>query len=237
MTQRVSLAGYEILGELGRGTTGIIYQARHPIKPDRLVALKTPRFLPESGNSEERWRPTCFRIESQLLALLTRDSDLHFTTLYDVVAGFGLPQHPLGFYAREYVDGSTLQQLATAGSLTLRTGISTLATLAKAVSLVHAQGFAHRNLHPSNVLVPVSGMPKLIGLGLSWLLAGSKLLSPGAPGVPAEVDVRALLQMLDWLCTTLRHPVPAPLHTMYHPASIPSLDRFADMLNSYLQVG
>src|SRR6516225_5574876 len=126
MTQRVSLAGYEILGELGRGTTGIIYQARHPIKPDRLVALKTPRFLPESGNSEERWRPTCFRIESQLLALLTRDSDLHFTTLYDVVAGFGLPQHPLGFYAREYVDGSTLQQLATAGSLTLRTGISTL---------------------------------------------------------------------------------------------------------------
>jgi serine/threonine-protein kinase len=236
MTQPVSLAGYEILGELGRGTTGIIYQARHPIKPDRLVALKTPRFLPKSEDSAERWRPTCFRLEGQLLALLTREPDPHFTTLYDIVAGFGLPEHPLGFYAREYVDGSTLEQLATADSLTLRTGISIVATVAKAVSLVHAQGFAHRNLHPSNVLVPASSMPKLIGLGLSWLLAGSKLLPPGVPGVPAEVDVQALLNMLDWLCTTLRQLIPAPLHTMYHPASIPSLDRFTDMLNNYLQI-
>jgi serine/threonine-protein kinase len=233
MTQPTSLAGYEILGELGRGTTGIIYKARHPIKPERPVALKTPRLVPES---EARWRATCFHSESQLLARLTWEPDPHFTTLYDVVAGFGLPQHPHGFYAREYVDGSTLEQLATADSLTLRTGISIVATVAKAVSLVHAQGFAHRNLHPSNVLVPASSMPKLIGLGLSWLLAGSNLLPPGVSGVPAEVDARALLQMLDWLCTTLRHPVPAPLQTMYHPASIPSLDRFSDMLNNYLQI-
>jgi serine/threonine-protein kinase len=230
MTQPVSLAGYEILGELGRGTTGVIYQARHPIKRDRLVTLKTPCLLPES---EARWRANCFHLEAQLLARLTSEPDPRFTMLYDVVAG--VPGHPHGFYAREYVDGSTLEQLAVARTLTLRTGISILATVAEAVSLVHKQGLAHRNLHPSNVLVVASGTPKLIGLGLTWLLAGSNQLPPGVPGVPAEVDVQALQQMLDWLGTTLRQPIPAPLHGICQSGSLPTPDRFAQVMRTYLQ--
>ncbi|MCI0456735.1 MAG: protein kinase [Gemmataceae bacterium] len=235
MTQPAFVDGYEILGELGRGTTGVVYKARFPHIPvisDRLVALKVPSLV---AQSEARWRATCFRMECQLLALLTSESDPHFAQLYDV--GGPVQEQPLGFYAREFVDGSTLEQLATARSLTLRTGISILATVAEAVSLVHLQGFAHRNLRPSNVLVTAGGMPKLIGFGLVWLLAGTNLLPPGVPGVAPEVDVRALQQMMDWLCATLGQPVPAPLEAMRQPGSIPSPVRFADALNSYLQAG
>jgi hypothetical protein len=60
MTQPTSVGPYEILEELGRGTTGIIYKARHPIERHRFVALKTPCIVPES---EARWRATCFRGE------------------------------------------------------------------------------------------------------------------------------------------------------------------------------
>jgi hypothetical protein len=75
----------------------------------------------------------------------------------------------------------------------------------------------------------------VIGFGLVWLLAGTSLLPPGVPGVPAEVDVRVLQQMLDWLCATLGHPVPAPLEAIRYPGSITSAVRFADALNSYIQ--
>ena len=117
----------------------------------------------------------------------------------------------------------------------MHTGISILATVAEAVAVVHAKGAAHRNLHPSNVLVTAGGAPKLIGFGLVEALAGSNGLPPGVPGVPAEVDGRALQQMLDWLCATLRQPIPAPLEAIRHPSSIPSAVRFADALNSYLR--
>src|SRR5579862_1150181 len=215
MTQPASVGPDAILAELSRGTTGIMYKARHPIKHDRLVAVKTPHLPAES---EVRWRTTCFRMECHVLALMTFKPDPSFATLYDV--GAGVPEHPLGYYARELVDGSTLKQLTTARSLTLHGGISVLATVAKAVSLVHAQGFVHRNLDPSNVLISASGMPKLIGFGRVWLLSGTSLLPPSVPGVPAEVDVHALQQMLDWLCEMLGQRVPAPLEGIRQPGSI-----------------
>ena len=230
MSQPTSIGPYEIIAELGHGTTGIIYKARHPIQRDRLVALKTPRPSPDS---ERPWRRTCFRMECQLLARLTHEPNLHFASLYDV--GAGLPGHPEGFYAREFIQGSTLEQLATARAITLRSGISILASVAKAITLVHFQGFAHRNLHPSNVLVMTAGTPKLIGFGQVWLLAGTNLLPPGVPGVSAEVDVRGLQQMLDNLCAMLGQSIPAPLEETRQPDPMPGVSRFAEALNDYLQ--
>ncbi len=230
MTHPASVGPYEILAELGSGTTGIVNKACHVAMPDRIVALKVPRLGP---GSEARWRANCYQMEWQLLACLTHKHDPRFATLYDV--GIGKQEHPVHHYTREYIDGVTLEQLATTKTMTLRSGISILATVAKAVTVVHARDYAHRNLHPSNVLVPVSGEPKLIGFGLVWILAGSNLLPPGVPGVSAEVDVRALQHMLDWLCATLGQPIPAPLEALRRSCAIPCVARLADALDNYLQ--
>jgi serine/threonine protein kinase len=168
-----------------------------------------------------------------LLAILTGRPDAPFTTLYEIVGE--VPGHPIGLYAREFVDGTTLEELVTAGSVDLRSGIRILATVAEAVSLVHDQGLAHSNLDPSNVLVTASAKPKLIGFGHTWFLAGSDQLPTGVPGVPVDLDVRALRRMLDWLCARLREPIPTPLEEIRQPGSISSSERFAHALKSYLQ--
>src|SRR5262245_39174859 len=84
MSRGAVVDGYEILGDLGRGTTGVVYSARYPHNPvirDRVVALKVP--FP-GAESETRWRTTCFRMECQALALLTQEPDRHFAQLLDV---------------------------------------------------------------------------------------------------------------------------------------------------------
>ena len=228
MTQPASVDGYEILAVLGRGTTGLVYKARHPIKPDRLVAVKMPLL---GSGSESHRQLARHNNEWNALGILTWEPDPVLPTFYD--AGYGVLGEP--FYAREFMDGCALEQLVATGALSLREGIRILATIAGAVQRMHDRQIAHRNLRPARILVGADGTPKLIGFGHVGPLAGADRLPPGMSGVSAEMDVRALQAMLAWLCATLRQPVPAPLEAVREPGAVPSPGRLADALGSYLQ--
>jgi serine/threonine protein kinase len=198
-----------------------VYKARQSVL-NRIVALKMP-LLDRASNVPERLAR--FRREAEVLACLNHDPDPDFPTLYDVGEYQG---HP--YIVREFVEGSTLEQLVTARTLSIREGVGVLAAVARAVQRVHGRGIAHRNLHPSNILIAAGGSPKLISFGRVGLLAGSGLLPSGASSVPAESDVRALKEILGWLGAALGQPVPPP-------ASVESLTAFAEALESYLQAG
>jgi serine/threonine protein kinase len=224
------VCGYEILAELGRGTTGIVYKARHPVvKPDRLVALKVPSL---GSGPEAAVRHACYYNEWNALRVLTWEPDPVIPTLYNVVCDFAGQSN---CYAREFVEGSTLEQLVASGTVGLRAGIRVLSTIAGAVQRMHALWIAHRNLRASNALVNGDGEPKLIGFRHVGPLTGANRLPPGMSGVSPEVDVRALQEMLAWLSAALHQPVPAPLETVQQPGAVPNPGRFAEALGSYLQ--
>ena len=230
MTQPAFVCGYEILAELGRGTTGIVYKARHPVvKPDRVLALKMPLLgsEPEVANRLVR-----FQNEWNALRVLTWEPDPVIPTLYDVGCDF---KGQNDYYVREFVVGSTLEQLVASGAADLRDGIQVLSTIAAAVQRMHRLGIAHRNLRASNVLVTIDGLPKMIGFGHVRPLAGAHGLPPGLSGVVPAVDMLAMQEILVWLCSTLNCPVPAPLEPVRQPDSVPDPGRFAATLDSYLQ--
>src|SRR5262249_33639094 len=115
------------------------------------------------------------------------------------------------YYIREFVEGETLEERVSSRSIRSMDGVRVLATIAGAVARVHARGFVHRNLTPSNVLVASDGTPKLIGFGRVAMQAGRGDRLRGAPSVSPEIDVKALQAMLGWVFSALGEPLQGPL--------------------------
>src|SRR5262249_44755050 len=142
--------------ELGRGTTGTFYKARHPVvKPERVLALKVPLLV---SGPDATGRMARYHNEWNALRVLTWEPDPAIPTLYDVGCDAAWQNH---YYVRELVDGSTLEQLVASGAVSLREGIRALSAIAGAVQRMHGRGIAHRNLRGPNVLVRADGTAKL----------------------------------------------------------------------------
>jgi pSer/pThr/pTyr-binding forkhead associated (FHA) protein len=193
-----SSSGYEIIGELGRGTSGVVYKANW-IALRRLVAIKMPTVTSEDRDL----RIEGMLREARLLANLTNQSHEHLVKLHAVGVFQDLP-----FLVRELVEGQDFEQWIGRRLRPWAEAATALARIASTIHEIHERGFVHRNLHPSNILIGSNNTAKLIGFGSVGFLAGSPELPAGAVGQPAETDIHALGKILDWMCAKLPGPVP-----------------------------
>jgi hypothetical protein len=136
--------GYEILGELGRGGMGVVYQARH-LALKRVVALKMIK-AGEFAGATERAR---FKAEAEAAARLSHPN---IVQIFDVDEAGGYP-----FCALEFVDGGSLAQKLAGRPQAPRQAAELVQSLARAMDLAHSRGIVHRDLKPANVLLACSG--------------------------------------------------------------------------------
>ena len=146
------LERFEVLREVGRGASGIVFQARDRLA-DEGVALKVIRLCDSDPADRER-----FTAEGELLRGLSHPSIVR-------VVDFGsLGEEPIElaghhfdagtpFVAMEWLEGSDLARVVAAARLDLRTSLECARQVAGALRVAHASGIAHRDVKPSNIFV------------------------------------------------------------------------------------
>ncbi len=148
-----TLPGYEILGELGRGGMGVVYQARH-LKLNRLAAVKM--VLSGAGSAAERLR---FQQEAEAVARVPHP---HIVQIFEIGQHDDRP-----FIALEYCGGGSLAGLLADNPLEARRAAELVEKLARAMHHAHQQHIIHRDLKPANVLLTADGEPKVTDFGLA----------------------------------------------------------------------
>ncbi|HEV8022085.1 MAG TPA: protein kinase [Candidatus Lustribacter sp.] len=150
---------YRIESVLGEGASALVYAA-HDKQLDRSVALKIPR-LPlgsEAGAGE--------RIVQEV-RIAARLHDWHIVTIFDVIE---IQHRPI--IVMERVRGKSLAAvLRERGALPVPEAVTIGEGIARALAAAHAAGIVHRDVKPSNVLLPEGGGVKLTDFGVARALA------------------------------------------------------------------
>ncbi|HYW43312.1 MAG TPA: protein kinase [Bryobacteraceae bacterium] len=134
----MQLGPYQIVGVIGAGGMGTVYQALDT-RLNRTVAIKV---------SEARFNAR-FEREARAVAALNHP---HICTLYDVGPNY---------LVMEYVEGRPLH-----GPLPVSEALRLAIQMADALEAAHRKGIVHRDLKPGNLLVTKSGV-KVLDFGLA----------------------------------------------------------------------
>jgi serine/threonine protein kinase len=162
-----SIPGYEILGELGRGGMGVVYNARD-IKLNRLVALKMILAGGHAGAADL----ARFRAEAEAIARLQHP---HIVQIYEVGEHRGLP-----CFSLEYCSNGSLEKKLAGTPLAAKEAAAVVEKLARAMHAAHEKGVVHRDLKPANILLGEDGTPKVTDFGLAKRLEAVGQTATGA---------------------------------------------------------
>ena len=162
--------GYEIVGELGRGGMGVVYNARHQ-KLNRTVALK----MILSGGHAAQEDLVRFLAEAETVAGLQHPN---LVQLYEFGEHGNLP-----YFTLEYVAGGSLQAKLREGPLLPKDAACIIEQLARGMHYAHQHGVVHRDLKPANILLADSGQQTAGSNASDLPAAGCRL-----PAVPKITD-------------------------------------------------
>lgn len=175
---------YEIIRELGRGATSVVYQAYDPFQ-DREVAVKA--VFPEALGDLEHGRRyrKLFVTEASLAGKLSHP---HIVAIYDAVA-----EDEASYIVMEYVNGTTLEPYARVDHLLpLPRVLEIIYKCARALDYAAREGVIHRDIKPANILLAGDTDIKIsdFGAALNAASDSTQITGIGSPAYMSPEQVR-----------------------------------------------
>ncbi|MBW3671393.1 MAG: serine/threonine protein kinase, partial [Acidobacteria bacterium] len=176
-----TVSHYRILGPLGEGGMGVVYEAEDT-RLRRRVALK---FLPsETAASTE----SVLRLKREAEAASALNHP-NICTIFDIGEHKGAP-----FIVMEKLNGSTLKQHIGGRPLPLDRLLTLGAEIADALDAAHGAGIIHRDIKPATVMISHRGEVKLMDFGIARDDTLSDLTEAGTGlGTPSYMSPEQIL--------------------------------------------
>src|SRR5205085_2734643 len=133
-TQRIS--EYILDAQIGRGTFGEVWRARHHVWVDQLVAIKIPT-------------------DTQYLRNLQHEgAAIHGLVHPNIVRAIGFdPYSDPPYLVMEYVPGTSLRQLISNKSLSVANAVAIMKQVLAGLGYAHKNNVLHRDIKPENILI------------------------------------------------------------------------------------
>jgi len=175
MTSGDTISRYRILGLLGKGGMGEVYQAEDT-RLGRRVALK---FLPpDSLTDQDKQR---FLHEAQAAAAIRHPN---ICPIYDIEEADGRV-----FIAMAYLEGETLSRRIGRGPLAIPQAVEIAVQVARGLEKAHEQGIVHRDIKSSNIIVSPDGHVSILDFGLALRSGAARVTRAGfAVGTPVYMS-------------------------------------------------
>ena len=171
---------YRIVGEVGRGGMGVVYEATDEALQRRVALKFVDALVSDDGRRHER-----LLREGQALARLSHPN---VVPVFDVGAHEGDV-----FVAMEFVEGVDLSQWLAQASRSRAEVLEVLLQAGRGLAHAHAVGLVHRDFKPHNVLVREDGCALVADFGLALSSRSEDASLEVSPGRPPDDHVASSL--------------------------------------------
>lgn len=185
MSTPATIGKYQIIGELGRGATSVVYRGYDRFS-NRELAIKV--FNPEGfANEEQRQKfSKLFLMEASIAGKINHP---HIVNIYDAVV-----DGELDYIVMELIEGTPLDEHASADTLLpIQTVMQLMFKCCTALDYACRQGVIHRDIKPANILMTPQGEIKITDFGAALMTNVDQTQMDGV-GSPAYMSPEQVQQ-------------------------------------------